>query len=177
MADGFREYLRAAYGFERVGAWALLVLAIAFTVAVVTQPGVLATSPPEATFEGSFENNTNTLRLEHGGGDPIRSGQDSSLVVVVEDAQTDNEATVTWVADGPTGVASYPVQPGDSIAIDDATIDGDGDGDYLDRNASVGFALDDGDTARVVWYGRPIGAPAQQDVTLSTIEAGATSES
>lgn len=161
---------RGAVGAERVVAWLLVVLAIAFAVAVVSGPGAtVASGSPDATFDASYDGASNTLRIEHVGGDAIRRGATSSLVVVVSDADSDNRRNVTWVADGDDGAAAYPVEPGDSIAVDDASVDADDDGNVFDANATVGFTLDADDAARVVWRGRPLGAPGQVNATLDTV--------
>jgi hypothetical protein len=160
---------RGAVGAERVDAWMLVLLAVGFTVAVVLQPGVIAASPPDASFSGTFAADTNTLQVEHDGGDAIRSGPTSSLVLVVSDAETDSARNVTWVADDGSSLAAYPVEPGDGVAIDDPTVDSDGDGDAFDGDAPVGFELGPGDTVRVVWLGRPLGAPDQVTTTLDRV--------
>lgn len=159
---------RGAVGAERVVAWLLALLAAGFAVAVVLQPGVIAASPPDATFSGSFDEETGTLQIEHVGGDAIRSGPTSSLVVVVTDADEAGTQNVTWVADESDSLAAYPVESGDAIAIDDPSVDTDDDGDAFDGNATVGFELDEGDTATVVWRGRPLGAPKEISTVLNS---------
>ena len=174
MRTSLDEDERGSVGVERVVAWIIVVLAVGFTVAVVAGPGEsVATNAPDASFEGSFDDETNTLRLEHAGGNPIRAGPTSSLVVVLSDADGDSDQNVTWVGDD-EGVAAYPVDSGDTIAIDDASVDSDGDGNAFDANATVGFELDEGDTARVVWRGRPLGAPGEIAVTIDRITVPAS---
>lgn len=160
---------RGAVGAERVVAWFLVILAVGFAAAVVLQPGVIAASPPDASFSGSFDEETGTLQVQHAGGDAIGDGATSSLVVVVADGDGDATQNVTWVADEAEGVGAYPVDSGDAIAIDDPSVDGDGDGNAFDGNATVGFELGDGDTATVVWRGRPLGAPDRVSAVLDTV--------
>lgn len=157
---------RAAVGTERVAAWLVVVLAVAFAVAVLTGPGAtVATNAPDATFDGTYDSAGNVLIVEHTSGDTIQASQTSSLVVVIADDDTDISSNVSWVTEN--DVASFPVEPGDSIRIDDATVDADGDGDRFDADATVGFELDRGDRVRVVWRGRPFGAPGQIFRTLA----------
>lgn len=160
---------RGAIGAERVAAWLLVLLAVAFAALLVVQPGVLAAAPPDASFSGSFDDESNTLRIEHAGGDSVRSGPTSSLVVVVTDADGESTRNVTWAAADEASVAAYPVADGDAISIDDPSVDSNDDGDAFDGDATVGFELDDGDTAAVVWRGRPLGAPGEVTTTLDTV--------
>lgn len=175
MGSSLRDDERGAVGTERVAVWILVVLVVGFTVAIVIEPGVLAASPPDASFEGTFDPETNTLEIEHAGGEPIRDGATSALVVVVTDSDGGNVHTVVWVSDDEETDRAYPVESGDDIAIDDAVIDSDGDGSAFDADATVGFELDEDDTVSVVWRGRPLGAPEQitttlDEVTISTAE-------
>lgn len=160
---------RGTIGAERVAVWILALLAIGLVVGIVMQPGVIAASPPEATFSGSFDEETNTLQIEHTAGDSIRNGPTSSLVVVVSDGDSASTKNVTWVADDADALAAYPVESGDSIAIDDATVDSDDDGDAFDGDATAGFEFDEGDTAAIVWRGRPFGAPDRVSATLDRV--------
>ncbi|MCU4800890.1 hypothetical protein OB920_10970 [Halobacteria archaeon HArc-gm2] len=169
MRASLSDDVRGAVGAERVAAWFLVLLAAGFAVAIVLQPGLIAASPPDATFSGSYDEATGTLTLQHAGGDAIEDGPTSSLVVVVTDADGESAQNVTWAADGGDAVAAYPVESGDSIAVDDPSVDSDDDGNAFDGDATVGFELDDGDTAAVVWRGRPLGAPGEVTTTLDTV--------
>jgi len=175
MRASLSDDVRGAVGAERVAAWFLVLLAAGFAVAIVLQPGLIAASPPDATFSGSYDEATGTLTLQHAGGDAIEDGPTSSLVVVVTDADGESAQNVTWAADGGDAVAAYPVESGDSIAVDDPSVDSDDDGNAFDGDATVGFELDDGDTAAVVWRGRPLGAPGEVTTTLDTVTVSAGS--
>lgn len=169
MRGSLSDDERGAVGAERVAAWILVLLAVGLTVAIVLEPGVIAASPPDASFSGAFDEETNTLRIEHAGGEPIGDEHTASLVVVVSDGDGDVARNVTWVADEGDSLGTYPVESGDTIAIDDATVDSDDDGSAFDGDATVGFELDEGDTATVVWRGRPLGAPDTVTTTLDTV--------
>ncbi len=169
MRTRLRDDGRGAVGTERIAVWIVAILAVAGVVTLVVQPGVIAASPPDAAFEGRYDAETNTFQLIHDSGDVIERGPTTSVVVVVEDAESDATHNVTWVAGGDDGVGSYPVEPGSSLLIDDATVDANDDGSTFDADATVGFELGGGDTATVVWRGRPMGAPGNATVTLDTV--------
>lgn len=157
---------RGSVGAERVAAWLLVVLAIAFALAVATGPGAsVATDSPTASFAGTYDASANSLTVEHADGDAVRAGTTSALVLVIDDTGTDNVANVTWVADDGDG-STFPVEPGETITVDDAFVDANDDGDRFDADATVGFELDEGDDVRVVWRGRPLGAPSEITRTL-----------
>ena len=173
MDHSLRRDERGAFRVERPVAWLLVILAIGFAVAIATGPGTtLATNAPDASFEGTFDSETNILRVEHAGGDAIRRGSTSTIVVTIADGQTGSRATVTWVADGDGGGATFPITSGDAITVDDPRIDSDGDGTVFDAHATVGFGLDEGDQVRVVWRGRPPGAPSSLNRTLASFPIG-----
>ena len=173
MRTTLRDDERGAVGAERIAVWILALLAAGFAVAIVVQPGVLAASPPDATFDERYDAETNTLQITHAGGDVIRDGTTSALVVVLSANDGDVTQNVTWVADGEGGVGSFPVGPDDRLLIDDATADANGDGNSFDGDATVGFDLDGGGTATVVWRGRPRGAAEERTVTLDTVSFAA----
>lgn len=162
---------RGSVGAERIAVWLIPLLAVGFVAAAVVQPGLIAATPPEASFAGSYNAETNTLQVEHAGGDAVRAGPTSSLVLVVADVDGGTTQNVSWATDEGESVSGYPVKPGDSIAIDDPSVDSDGDGNTFDGDATVGFELDD-DTVAVVWRGRPLGAPGQESATLETLTIG-----
>lgn len=173
--SGAVGFLRTAFTPERVAAWLLVIAAVIGTLAIATGFGAtVATDHPEASFAGSYDAETNVLVVEHAGGDAISAGPTDELVVVVSDAQTGHARNVTWVEEDDDGVGSFPVEPGDSIAVDGPTVDSDGDGDFFDADATVGFELDVGDEVRVVWRGRPLGAPDTIAVTLDEFTVGST---
>jgi hypothetical protein len=164
-----RAWVAAVWGRERFAAW-LIVTAVAVAVVgfVAVVGGAIATDAPDATVSGDYDAATNTLTLTHDG-ESIRASETHALVVTVADNETANRHNVTWVADEAPAAASYPVTAGDTLVVDDYTVDATGDGNVFDGDATVGFVLNEGDTATVVWRGRPLGAPDARTETLGTV--------
>jgi hypothetical protein len=162
---------RGAITAERLAIWGLAVLAIAGLAALAVGPGAdLRTSAPDITVATTFDAEAGSVTLTHDGGDRLTGTSTRSLAVVVTDADRTASTTVNW-ADS----EALPVEGGDSFTVDDPRVDSDGDGDYLDGDASVGFYLEAGDTVAVVWTGRPLGAPDERTVTLDETTLSADS--
>jgi hypothetical protein len=150
---------------ERVAVWGLAALVVAGLVALVVGPGAdLRTASPSVTIDGEFDAEAGTVTLTHAGGDRLTDTSTHELAVVVTDADRNRSTTLTWA-----GAGQLPVESGETFVVDDPRVDSDGDGNYLDGDASVGFFLDSGDTATVRWTGRPLGAPSERTTTLGTV--------
>ncbi|WP_324758519.1 hypothetical protein [Haloarcula montana] len=150
---------------ERLAIWTLAGLAIAGLAALAVGPGAdLRTSAPDITVETAFDAETGSVTLTHAGGDRLTGASTHRLSVVLTDADRNATTTVVW-ADG----SQLPVEQGESFTVDDPRVDSDGDGDYLDSDASVGFYLEAGDTVAVVWTGRPLGAPDERSITVGEV--------
>ncbi|MFC6973820.1 type IV pilin [Halomicroarcula sp. GCM10025709] len=148
---------------ERLAVWTLAVLAAAGLAVLAVGPGAdLRTSAPEITVETAFDADAGAVTLTHAGGDRLTGTNTRTLSVVVTDADRNASTTVVWADE--TGL---PVEQGDSFTVDDPRVDSDGDGDYLDGDASVGFHLEAGDRVTVVWTGRLLGAPEERSVAIA----------
>jgi len=156
-------------GVERWVVWLVALAVVGGLVgSVVYLDDELRRDSPGADFSVSFDAETGTMTVEHAGGDPIADRTTERLSVVVLDGSTGANEEVVWVSDSPGATqrgVGYPVRPGDSLRIDDPSVDGDGDGSYLDAERSVGFYLESGDSVRVVWTGSMRGTT--QTVTLA----------
>ncbi|NLV11165.1 type IV pilin [Halomicrobium mukohataei] len=159
------DYVRTAFGVERVAVWLAAGVAVAVVVLAVSASGAGIVDPPTASFDGSYDADTHSVTITHAGGDAVSAAQ---LSLVVTDEAGTNVATVNWSEDG-----SERLAPGGTLSLDDPTIDADGDGDYFDADRTVGFPLTAGVTVEVRWTGRPLGAAGVQTVTLDTYEVGA----
>ena len=148
---------RRALAVERLGVWLLvLVLTVSVVGSVVYFADEFRADNPDADFSVSFDSDAGMLMIQHVGGDSISDRTTEELSVVVVDANTGNSESVAWVRDrdGPTKRGTgYPVRSGDSLTVDDPSVDSDGDQSYLDGDRSIGFYLADGDSVRVVWTG------------------------
>lgn len=149
---------RGTVSVERLVVW---LVAVAVVVAVV---GTFVTygeqwrrDEPRAEFAFAYDEATATLTVEHVSGTPIRDRGTRSLVVQVVDATQGTTTNATWASDADSPFTDrgtgYPVEPGDSLTVDDPSVDADDDGDYLDADASIGVHFETGDEVRVVWTG------------------------
>ncbi|MFB6140602.1 MAG: hypothetical protein ABEJ26_09235 [Halosimplex sp.] len=161
-------------GVER---WVIWLVVLAITVAVVGSVlyfgDELRRDSPGAEFSVSFDAEAGALTVEHAGGDSIVDRTTRSLSVVVLDRSTGNSEEVVWVSDpgGPVKRGgAYPVREGDTLTVDDPSVDSNGDGSYLDAERSVGFYLESGDSVRVVWTGSMRGEV--RSVTLANATLG-----
>ncbi|WP_336337730.1 hypothetical protein [Haloarcula brevis] len=153
---------------ERVAVWGLAALAVLGLAALVVGPGAdLRTAAPSVDVDGQFDAEAGTVTLTHAGGDRLTATSTHALELVVTDADRNRSTTLTWA-----GAGQLPVEPGDTLVVDDPRVDSNGDGNYLDGHVSVGFYLDAGDTVAVRWTGRPLGAPAERTTTLDTVTLG-----
>jgi hypothetical protein len=168
MPDTHRADPRAHV--ERVAVWVLTVAVLAGVVgSVVFFAEDLRRDEPDADFAVSFDDETRTITVEHDGGETISDRVSERLVVEVVDADGPTTARVAWASDrrGPTSRGTgYPVKPGDTITIDDPTVDANEDGNFHDAEASIGLYLSTNETVRVVWEGNRRGGPTRT-VTLA----------
>ena len=156
---------RGVVTLERVTVWGLAILAVAALAGLAVGPGAdLRTDAPSITVESEFDAETGTVTLAHAGGDRLTGTATRDLTVVVTDASAERATTLTWAS-----ADDLPLGEGAQFVVDDPRVDADGDGDYLDGDASVGFYLESGDTVQVVWTGRLLGAPDQQTTTIATV--------
>lgn len=164
-----------AISLERPVVWLVVLVAVAAIVgSVVVLSEDVRRDAPDTEFAVSFDGETRTVMVEHAGGDTITDRVTEELAVVVVDQSAGTSSRVVWASDsdGPTKRGmGYPVEQGDALTIDDPTVDADGDENFHDADASVGFQLESGDTVRVVWTGSRHGGPAQ-NVTLADATIG-----
>lgn len=159
---------RGAVTVERVAAWLLAVAAMAALAGLVVGPGAdYRTATPSVDVEGSYNTTTGAVTLTHAGGDELTSRSTTRLAVHVTDADTDATTRLTWANE-----SSLPVSEGASFTVDDPRVDSNGDRNFLDGDASVGFLFDSGDTVEVVWTGRLVGTPRERSTTLGTVTIG-----
>jgi hypothetical protein len=163
-----------AVAVERLTIW-LVVLAVTVAVvgSVVSFGDEFRRDSPDADFAVSFDSDVGALTVEHAGGDSISDRTTERLSVVVVDESTGNSETVVWVRDrgGPTKRGGeYPVRAGETLTVDDPSVDADGDESYLDGDRSVGFYLESGDSVRVVWNGSMRGGTESVTLANATLE-------
>lgn len=165
-----------ALRLERPVAWLVTLVVVAAVVgSVVLYAEDVRRTSPDADFAVSFDEETRTVAVEHAGGQAITDRTTERLTVVLVDESAGTTSTVTWASDtrGPTSRGTgYPVVPGDAIEIDDPTVDADGDENVFDADATVGFALEAGDTVRVVWTGNRQGGDARTVVLANATLGG-----
>ncbi|WP_459195127.1 type IV pilin [Halosimplex sp. J119] len=161
-------------GVER---WVVWLVVLAITAAVVGSVAYFGDefrrTSPDADFSVSYDSDASALTVEHAGGDSVVDRTTERLSVVVVDESAGNTERVTWVSDdrGPTKRgAGYPIQSGDSLTVDDPSVDSNGDESYLDSDRSVGFHLEDGDSVRVVWTGSLRGDTQSVTLANATLE-------
>ncbi|MFC7020031.1 MULTISPECIES: hypothetical protein [Haloarcula] len=156
---------RAALPLERLAVWGLAVLAVVALAGLVVGPGAdLRTDSPDVVVEAEFDAETGAVTLTHAGGDRLTGTATDELAVAVTDADRNATTTVVWADE-----SALPVGEGAQFVVDDPRVDSDGDGDFHDGDATVGFHLEAGDTVAVVWTGRPLGAPDTRTETLATV--------
>jgi len=156
---------RAGVTVERVVVWAVAALAVAGTAAVVVGPGAdLRGAAPEVAVDATFDADAGAVTLEHAGGDSLTAGNTDRLVLELTDADRNTTVRVAWASGD-----RLPIEPGDTLVVDDPRVDSDGDGNYLDGDRSVGFYLEPGDRITVVWTGRLPGAPQTRTVTVADV--------
>jgi len=172
-----RASARALLDAEYLVVWLVALVVVAGVAGAVVEYGdEVRDTTPEADFAVSFDQGTRTLTVTHAGGDAIRDRVTRRLSVVVVDASNGTTERVDWARDGTSFSdrgTGYPVTAGDSLSIDDPAVDADGDNDYHDAAASVGFHLSVEDTVRVEWHGvRRSG----QTTTLTLLHAALVSD-
>jgi hypothetical protein len=161
-------------GVERWVVWLVAAAGVAGLVGSVAYlDDELRRDSPDADFSVAFDAETGTVTVEHAGGDSIADRTTERLSVVVLDSSTGTSAETVWVSDSPGATkrgAGYPVAPGDSLTVDDPSVDSNGDGNYLDAERSAGFYLESGDSVRVVWTGSMRGAERTVTLANATLE-------
>jgi hypothetical protein len=166
-------------GDERGGVerWVVWLVAVAVVVglvgSVVYLDDELRRDSPGADFSVSFDAEAGSVTVEHAGGGAIADRTTERLSVVVSDSSAGTSAEVVWVSDS-AGLSKrgteYPVAPGNSLTVDDPSVDSNGDGNYLDAERSVGFYLESGDSVRVVWAGSMGGTERTVTLANATLE-------
>lgn len=158
---------RGALALERLVVWGLAVLVVVALAGLAVGPGSdLRVAAPEVTVDGEFDAEAGAVTLTHSG-DRLTGTATDRLVVVATDTDRNVSTTVVWA-----NASTLPVGEGDQFVVDDPRVDSDGDGDFHDGDATVGFHLEAGDTVAVVWTGRLVGAPDTRTETLSTVTLG-----
>jgi len=162
-------------GLQRPVIWlVVLVVAAAAAGSVVYFADDVRRDVPDSEFVLDFDSETATVTVEHAGGQAITDRTTKNLTLVFDDASAGTTSRVMWVSDvgGPIERGSgYPVETGDSLSVDDPTVDSNGDENVLDADGSVGFAFDSGDRVRVVWTGSRFGGSVRT-VTLANATIG-----
>jgi len=159
-----RSGARGAVTVERITVWGLAALVVAALAALVGPGMAFADATPTADFEGSYDDATGTLTVTHTGGTELTDRNTRSVALVVTDTDGGTTTRLVWADE-----SALPLTEGDAVTVDDPSTDADGDGNFLDAEHSVGFYLEPGDTADVVWTGRRPGAPSIQTETLGTV--------
>ncbi|QLH84388.1 hypothetical protein [Halosimplex pelagicum] len=161
-------------GVERWVVWLVALAVVGGLVgSVVYLDDELRRDSPGADFSVSFDADAGALTVEHAGGDAITDRTTERLSVAVLDGSTGTSEEVVWVSDSPSATkrgVGYPVRPGDSLTVDDPSVDSNGDGSYLDAERSVGFYLESGDSVRVVWTGSMRGTTQTVTLANATLE-------
>ena len=122
----------------------ILMVAITVILAAVIGSFVLGIgsnqeAAPQATIQIDADSNSNSISLNHRGGDEFASGNTAEIRIVTE--QTDVEAV--WDAnEGPFGT-------GNSISVDDTTSTGDSANFTVNSESS----LSAGERVDVIWVG------------------------
>jgi hypothetical protein len=162
-------------GLQRPVIWlVVLVVAAAAAGSVVIYADEVRRDTPNSEFEFSFDSETATVTVEHAGGQTITDRTSKNLTLEFVDVSANTTSRVVWVSDvgGPIERGyGYPIEEGDSLSVDDPTVDADGDENVLDAEGSVGFPFESADRVRVVWAGSRFGGPVRT-VTLANATVG-----
>jgi hypothetical protein len=162
-------------GLQRPVIWlVVLVVAAGAAGSVVVFADDVRRDVPDSEFAFDFDSETATVTVEHAGGQAITDRTTKNLTLEFVDVSANTTSRVVWVSDvgGPLERGfDYPVEAGDSLSVDDPTVDANDDENVLDADGSVGFAFESGDEVRVVWTGSRFGGGVRT-VTLAnaTIE-------
>ncbi|MFB6170574.1 MAG: hypothetical protein ABEJ06_05440 [Haloarculaceae archaeon] len=142
---------RALVDAERLVVWVLAALVVAAVAgeAFVLADGGLAAERPQARFECDYDADAALLTVTHFRGDHVTDAGTRALLVHARDADAGNRANLTWAANG-TG---FTVAAGDRFRLDDPSVDSNGDGNYFDGDATVGWHFAPGDSVEVQWVG------------------------
>jgi len=161
-------------GVERWVVWLVALAVVGGLVgSVVVFGDELRRDSPGADFSVTFDDETGTLTVEHAGGDAVSDRTTERLSVAVRDSSTGTSEEVVWVSDAPGATkrgVGYPIRPGDTLTVDDPSVDSNGDGSYLDAERSVGFYLESGDSVAVVWTGSMRGTTRTETLANATLE-------
>jgi hypothetical protein len=149
---------RGAIDVERLVIWVVVIVAILAIVGTfVTVGAEWRKDTPDAEFTVDYDDENKTVTVRHAGGDAITDDGTTRLELVFEDVSANRTVRVTWVADNPARVtdrgSGYPVAEGNAFAVDDTEVDSDGDENFADAGATVGFHFTPADRVRVVWTG------------------------
>ena len=156
---------RGVVTVERLAIWLVAALVVVGLAALVVGPGAeLRTATPTVEIDGGYDAETSSVTVTHAGGDRLTGTATDRLAVAVTDTDRNATTTVIWANE-----STLPVGDGDQFVVDDPRVDNDGDGDFHDGDATVGFHLEAGDTVTVVWTGRLVGAPDTRTETLATV--------
>jgi hypothetical protein len=162
-------------GLQRPVVWlVVLVVAAAAAGSVVLYADDVRRDVPNSEFVFDFDAETATVTVEHAGGQSITDRTTTNLTLVFEDVSAGTTSRVVWVSDvgGPIKRGfGYPIEDGDSLSVDDPTVDSNGDESVFDADATVGFAFAPEDEVRVVWTGSRYGGP-DQTVALANATVG-----
>jgi len=148
---------RALLDAEYLVVWLVALVVVAGVAGAVVEYGdAVRDTTPDSDFSVSLDQQSRTLTVAHAGGDAIVDRTTRRLSVVIVDASNGTTERFDWARDDRPFAdrgSGYPVTEGDSLAIDDPSVDSDGDGNYHDAEASVGFHLAADDIVRVEWRG------------------------
>ena len=159
---------RGAVPVERLLVWGLAILVFVALAGLVVGPGAdLRTDTPDLTLGSEYNAQAGTVRLVHAGGDEFTGLSTDRLRVVAFDSDQNESVSVVWANE-----SRLPVDRGAQFILDDPTVDTNGDGNFDDGDASVGFHFEAGDRIAVVWTGRTLGAPGTRTATLDTVTLG-----
>ena len=146
MASEWAGRLASALTTHRISLFALAVVVAYLLVGYTAVPPLLVPLgcegfgddavgySPSTGFDVAYSGANASLTVTHAGGDVLPAKRVESLDITVT-REDERVARYTWAGSG----GSYPVHPGDSLTVQNATVNGN--------------PLADGDTIRVVWTG------------------------
>jgi len=172
MADSRRDADRALLDAEYLVVWLVALVVVAGVAGAVVEYGdAVRDTTPDSDFSVSLDQESRTVTVTHDGGDAVIDRTTHRLSVVLVDASNGTTERFDWARDDQSFAdrgSGYPVTEGDSLVVDDPSVDSDGDGNYHDAEASVGFHLAPDDTVRVEWRGVKRGG---KTVTVTLLNA------
>jgi len=157
MADRRRDADRGLLDVEYLVVWLVALVVVAGVGGAVVEYGDdVRDSTPDSEFAVSLDQQSWTVTVTHAGGDAVLDRTTHRLSVVLVDASNGTTERFDWARDDRPFAdrgSGYPVTEGDTLVIDDPSVDSDGDANYHDAAASVGFHLATDDRVRVEWRG------------------------